>query len=55
MLFDLDPDTIEKIKHDDVELYKFAMRWLEYGLLGQHVIEVKPEVMEAKKQELGIK
>ena len=54
-LFDLDSDTIEKIKHDDVELYKFAMRWLEYGLLGQHVIKVKPEGLEAKKQELGIK
>ena len=54
-LFEFDSETIEKIKADDVELYKFAMRWLEYGLLGQHVIKVKPEVMESKKQELGIK
>jgi hypothetical protein len=28
------------------------MRWLEYGLLGQHVLKMKPDVMEAKKQEL---
>ena len=53
-LFEVDPETEEKIKHDDVELYKFAMRWLEYGLLGQHVLKVKPDVMEAKKQEFGI-
>ena len=53
--FDVEPETVEKIKHDDVELYKFAMRWLEYGLLGQHVLKVKPDVMDAKKQELQIK
>jgi len=53
--FDVEPEVIEKIKHDDVELFKFALRWLEYGLLGQHVLKVKPDVMEAKKQELGIK
>jgi Fe-S-cluster containining protein len=50
--FEVDTETVEKIKHDDVELYKFAMRWLEYGLLGQHVLKMKPDVMEAKKQEL---
>jgi Fe-S-cluster containining protein len=53
--FEVQPEVVEKIKHDDVELFKFAMRWLEYGLLGQHVLKVKPDVMEAKKQELGIK
>ena len=54
-LFEVDPETVEKIKHDEIELHKFAMRWLEYGLLGQHVLKVKPDVMEAKKQELNIK
>ena len=50
--FEVDTETVGKIKQDDVELYKFAMRWLEYGLLGQHVLKVKPDVMETKKQEL---
>jgi uncharacterized protein len=50
--FEVDTETVEKIRQDDVELYKFAMRWLEYGLLGQHVLKVKPDVMETKKQEL---
>jgi Fe-S-cluster containining protein len=50
--FEVDTETVEKIRQDDVELYKFAMRWLEYGLLGQHVLKMKPDVMEAKKQEL---
>jgi Fe-S-cluster containining protein len=53
--FEVEPEVVEKIKEDDVELYYFAMRWLEYGLLGLHVLKVKPDVMEAKKQELEIK
>ena len=54
-LFEMDHDMVEKIKSDDVELYKFAMKWLEYGLLGQHVLKVKPDVVEVRKQELAIK
>ncbi|MGA8178906.1 MAG: YkgJ family cysteine cluster protein [Desulfobacterales bacterium] len=42
--FEVAPEIVGKIKEDDIELYFFAMRWLEYGLLGQHVLKVKPEV-----------
>ena len=47
--FEVAPEVVGKIKEDDVELYYFAMRWLEYGLLGQHVLKVKPDVMGGKK------
>ena len=53
--FEIELGEVEKIKEDDVELYRFAIRWLEYGFLGQHVLKVKPDVMEDKKQELEIK
>ncbi len=53
--FETDPAEVEKIRQDDVALYLFAMRWIEYGLLGQHVLKVKPGVMAAKKRELGIR
>jgi Fe-S-cluster containining protein len=52
--FDIEPQTIEAIKSDDVALYRFAIQWLEYGLLAQHVMKIKPDVMVAKKQEMGI-
>jgi Fe-S-cluster containining protein len=52
--FDIDPQTIAEIKSDDVVLYRFAMQWLEYGLLAQNMLKVKPNVMTAKKQEMGI-
>ena len=48
--FETDPDEVDKIKTDDVALYKFAMKWLEYGLIGQHAFKVKPEELAAKKQ-----
>jgi hypothetical protein len=53
--FEMEPKVVAKIKKDDVELYHFAMKWLKYGLLGQHALKVKPDVMEAKKQGLKIK
>lgn len=44
--FEIEPEVVAKIKEDDVELYHFAMRWLEYGLLGQHALKVKPDVTQ---------
>jgi Fe-S-cluster containining protein len=52
--FDVPPEKVERLKIDDEALYRFAINWIEYGLLAQHVLKVKPEVMAAKKLELGI-
>jgi len=53
--FDVAPQTVAAIKTDDVALYRLAINWLEYGLLAQQVLKVKPEAMAAKKAELGLK
>ncbi|MGD2269402.1 MAG: YkgJ family cysteine cluster protein [Desulfobacterales bacterium] len=53
--FETNPDEIDIIKDDDVALHEFAMKWLEYGLIGQHVLKVKPDAMALKKQGLGIR
>ena len=45
--FETDPAEMETIKTDDVALYKFAMKWLEYGLIGNQALHVKPEAMTA--------
>ncbi|MFO7839950.1 MAG: YkgJ family cysteine cluster protein [Desulfosalsimonadaceae bacterium] len=52
--FETDPGEVEKIRTDDEALFKFAMKWLEYGLIGQQGLKVKPEVMAAKKNALGM-
>ena len=52
--FDIEPQTVEALKSDDAALYRFAIRWLEYGLLAQDVMKVKADVMAARKADLGI-
>ncbi|MCD4718797.1 MAG: YkgJ family cysteine cluster protein [Desulfobacula sp.] len=48
--FEIEKNEIEKMKYDDTALYKFAMKWIEFGLLGQQGLKLKPEVMAAKKK-----
>lgn len=50
--FEVKQAEVDSIRGDEVALYFFAMRWLEYGLLGQHALKVKPDVLAAKKKEL---
>jgi Fe-S-cluster containining protein len=52
--FEIQEDEIEAIGDDDLALYQLALRWIEYGMLAQHVLKVKPEVLAAGKKELGI-
>jgi Fe-S-cluster containining protein len=41
--FAVSPGEVDRLKNDDTALYGFAFRWLEYGLLSQQVLKVKPE------------
>jgi uncharacterized protein len=52
--FEVAPSVVADIRCNDTALYRFAIQWLEYGLLAQHVLQVKPDVLAAKKQELGV-
>lgn len=42
--FELDPARIEKIKRDDMELLKFGIDWIKFGLFGQKLFSVRPKV-----------
>ena len=53
--FDIEEQEIAKIRIDDTALYKFAMRWIEFGLLKQQGLKLKPHVILSKKEKLGIK
>jgi hypothetical protein len=52
--FEVQAPVVERIRTDDVALFRLAVRWLEYGLLAQQALKVRADVMAAKKQELGI-
>jgi len=48
--FEVDDDTVSKIKDDDVELLKFGYNWLKFALFGEKTIAVKTDVLEATKK-----
>lgn len=50
--FEIDPLLIEKIKRSDVELLKFALDWIKFGLFGQKLFKVKekPESRERSRE-----
>lgn len=53
--FEVDEDTREKIKNDDVELLKFGYFWLRFSLFGEKTMTVKGEVLDAKQKEMDKK
>ena len=53
--FDIEEQEIAQIRRNDTALYRFAMKWIEFGLLKQQGLKLKPHVMAAKKEKLGIK
>jgi uncharacterized protein len=49
-LFDIEEETITKIRSDDIELLKFACQWLKFSLFGEPTPEVKDEIIRTKKE-----
>jgi Fe-S-cluster containining protein len=41
--FDLDPIRIKKIEENDLELLKFSIDWIKFGLFGQKTLKLKPQ------------
>jgi uncharacterized protein len=48
--FIVDPETVEKIKSDDLELLKFGYKWLKFSIFGEKIIDVRDEAVEKVKQ-----
>ena len=52
--FDVDDETIKKVKTDDVELLNFGISWLRFALFAEDTLKVKEEVWEKRRGELGL-
>lgn len=50
--YEVDEETIEKIKHDDVELMHFSFLYLAATLFGAQVLKIKEEKIRAKVNEM---
>lgn len=53
--FDVDAETLDKIKADDVELLKFGYQWLKFALFGEPTMTVKSDIMASRQAELADK
>jgi Fe-S-cluster containining protein len=50
--FEVDEETVERIRTDDVELMKFGVRWVRYSLLGDgDLMTVRPDAIPDDQQE----
>ena len=50
--FEVDQETTEKFKSDDVALLKFAYRWLRFALFNEPTMKINEPVLQDKKKEL---
>jgi Fe-S-cluster containining protein len=51
--FEIEPELVESIRSDDVELMKFGFKWLRYALFGEPLIEIREDVRERKSKSMG--
>ncbi len=49
-VFDVDGETIEKIKTDEVELMKFGVKYIKYVMMLEQSLKVKDEVMQGRER-----
>lgn len=49
-VFDIDVETVEKIKNDEVELMKFGFRYLKYLMMLEETLKVKDEAIHARRK-----
>ena len=48
-IFDVEKETSEKIATDDLELLKFALRWLEFGLVAGETLKMREDLVSRGK------
>ena len=53
--YDVDPETVEKIKTDDIELYRLGFKWLRTILYNEKLIPLKPGVIESYAKRMAAK
>jgi hypothetical protein len=53
--FDVDEDTQNRIREDDVALLKFGYRWLRFALFGEQTMTIRSDALAEKKKELQMK
>ena len=48
--FELEPELVEKLRGDDLELLRFAFRWLRYALFAEPTMTVRPDAPSTQRK-----
>ena len=44
--FEVDPDTVERIRQDEEALLEFAIKWIRFALFGEPTMSIRKEVLD---------
>ena len=47
--FEIDDDTVEQLRSDDMALLKFGFRWLRYAMFGEPIMKTREGASEARR------
>ena len=50
--YEVDPEELDRIREDDIELMKFSFRYLASSLFGTKDLSIKPDKIKAKAEEI---
>jgi len=53
--YEIEPDVIEKIKEDELELLKFSLKWLRFTMYGEGDFKVNAEARQIAKERQAAK
>ena len=51
--FDVAPETVERLKTDDVELLRLGFRWIRFCILQEKALTLKEEVVTSRQEEFS--
>ncbi len=54
-IYEIDADTLARIKEDDIELMKFSFKYLASSLFGTKDLKIRQEKIKAKAEEIAKK
>jgi hypothetical protein len=50
-VFDIDDETVEKIRNDEVELAKFGVKYIQYVMMLKESLKVKKDADKYRKKQ----
>jgi len=49
-VFEIDPDRMEAVRTNDLELLELALQWLRFSLFGEKTMKVRQSVLDARRR-----